>query len=64
MGVKAGDSTGRFEVSPAADAADLREPIARAAAGSGLLVRELSRARPTLEQVFMNVINADEVVAA
>ncbi len=49
---------GRFEVVPGAHAPDLREPIARAAGAAGLLVRELTRRQPTLEQVFMQVIES------
>ncbi|MCW5764979.1 MAG: ATP-binding cassette domain-containing protein [Phycisphaeraceae bacterium] len=45
-----------FTVLGGNDRADLREPIARAARDAGLLVRELSRRRPSLEQVFMSIL--------
>lgn len=56
----AGPGTTRFEVSPTEHAPDLREPIARACASAGLLVRELSRAPSSLEQVFLRVIEQSE----
>ncbi|HZW06275.1 MAG TPA: hypothetical protein VFF65_04055, partial [Phycisphaerales bacterium] len=38
------------------DGSDLREPIAVVAAQQGVLLTELHMVRPTLEQVFMRVI--------
>lgn len=49
-----------FRVTAAAGAADLREPIARAAAAKGVLIRELRRETPGLERVFLSLIEADE----
>jgi hypothetical protein len=46
----------RFSIVPHAGAPDLRQPIARACEGAGLLVSELHRVAPTLEQVFLSVI--------
>jgi ABC-2 type transport system ATP-binding protein len=54
------DHWARFIVTPAADAGDLREAIARSLASMGLLCRELRRTEPTLEQVFMRVIESDD----
>ncbi len=48
----------RCLVTPERGAGDLREPVAAALAGArggGLLVRELRRERPTLEQFFLTV---------
>lgn len=53
-----------FKVQPKDDVADLREDIARAVVVMGLVCRELRRAQPTLEQVFMRVIETDEQRAA
>jgi ABC-2 type transport system ATP-binding protein len=44
-------------VFPAPRADDLREAIARAAAAAGLSVRELHRPAPSLEQVFLRIID-------
>lgn len=53
-----------FKVQPKDDVADLREDIARAVVVLGLVCRELRRAQPTLEQVFLRVIETDEQRAA
>ncbi len=49
-----------FTVLPKDDVADLREEIARSVVVLGLVCRELRRAQPTLEQVFLRVIETDE----
>ena len=51
-----------FVVTPVPGAAgtDLREPIAAAASGAGMLLIELTPARPTLEQVFMEIVSREE----
>lgn len=49
----------RARVEPAPGAADLREPIARACSAAGLTVRELTRERPTLERVFLDMVDGD-----
>lgn len=48
-----------LRVTPRADAGDLREPIARAAGAAGLLVLELRRQTPTLERVFLELIDTE-----
>ena len=53
----------RFIVTPKAGEGDLREPIARAIGVLGVVCRELRRAQPTLEQVFMRVIESDDRTA-
>ncbi len=52
----------RFTLTPKATAPDLREPLARAAHEAGLLVRELCRDAPSLEELFIRLIDeaADE----
>lgn len=50
----------RFIVTPKGGQGDLREPIARAIGVLGVVCRELRRAQPTLEQVFMRVIESDD----
>jgi gliding motility-associated transport system ATP-binding protein len=45
-------------------APDLREAIAKAAAGSDVLIRELRRELPGLERVFLELIEAEDEVAA
>jgi ABC-2 type transport system ATP-binding protein len=45
-------------VTPKAGAPDLREPIAAAAAYSGLIPREISRRGATLESVFLRIIES------
>jgi ABC-2 type transport system ATP-binding protein len=49
----------RLKLSPNGTATDLRASISRVAAESGLLLRELTRETPTLEQVFLRVIEAE-----
>jgi ABC-2 type transport system ATP-binding protein len=58
------DQWARFVVTPAPEVGDVREPIARAVASLGVVCRELHRSEPTLEQVFMRVIESDERRAA
>jgi len=41
-------------------APDLREPLAGACADAGLFLREITRPRPTLEHVFMRLIQAPD----
>ena len=53
------ESWARFVVTPKPDQGDLREPIARAVGVLGVVCRELRRAQPTLEQVFMRVVESD-----
>lgn len=53
-----GDRFVRIAVTARADAPDLREALAAAAATAGLVVRELSRRRPTLEAVFVRAVEA------
>jgi ABC-2 type transport system ATP-binding protein len=50
----------RLTVTSTTGAIDLREPLAVAAAGAQLTVRELHRESPTLEQLFLQVIEADD----
>lgn len=45
-----------WRLEPTGPDTDLREPVARAAAQAGLLVRELRRETPTLEQVFVRIV--------
>jgi len=54
-----GRSWGVFTVSPEAGFMDLRETIAESARASGLLVRSLERERPSLERVFMELVERD-----
>jgi ABC-2 type transport system ATP-binding protein len=42
------------------EAGDLREAIASAAVSRGLLLRELRREAPTLERIFLQMIDAEE----
>jgi ABC-2 type transport system ATP-binding protein len=53
----------RFVVMPQAEMGDLRESMARAMGALGVVCRELGRAQPTLEQVFMRVIESDDRAA-
>lgn len=53
------DAWARLEVVPGPGAPDLRERIAEAASAAGVLVRELHRAAPTLEALFMRLIDPD-----
>ncbi len=53
----------RFIVLPKKDVGDMREEIARAVGVLGVVCRELRRAQPTLEQVFMRVIESDDRAA-
>ena len=50
----------RFIVTPKAGVGDMREEIARGVGVLGVVCRELRRAQPTLEQVFMRVIESDD----
>jgi ABC-2 type transport system ATP-binding protein len=50
----------RLRVTPAARGADLREPLAAAAAGEGAALREVSLEAASLEAVFMAVVGEDE----
>ena len=50
----------RFRVQPAPDAPDLRETIGAAAHNANLIVREFSPERPTLERVFLDIIERQE----
>lgn len=54
----------RAEVTAAPGTPDLREAIARAAAGAGLLLTELARRQPSLEQVFLAVVEDHPGLAA
>jgi ABC-2 type transport system ATP-binding protein len=49
-----------YGVTPAPGVEDVREGMARALAGAGVVCRELSRARGTLEQVFLGVVEAED----
>jgi ABC-2 type transport system ATP-binding protein len=49
----------RFGLTFRADAGDRREAIARTAAGGGLLVREISRRSPSLEDLYLRLIASD-----
>lgn len=53
-----------LSVTPEPSAGDLREAIARACAQGGVLVRELRRQAPGLEQVFLRLLEADEPAEA
>lgn len=57
-----GDGSRRLKIRPTAEAGDLREAIARAAAASapGPALRELSRRTPTLEEVFNGIVERPE----
>ncbi|TVQ30640.1 MAG: ATP-binding cassette domain-containing protein [Phycisphaeraceae bacterium] len=48
----------RYEIMPETDAPDLRERLASATQESGAIVRELRRDTPTLEQIFIRLIDA------
>jgi ABC-2 type transport system ATP-binding protein len=50
------DGWARLAISPFPDAADLRESLARAALQAGLVVRELRRDTPTLERLFIRLV--------
>jgi ABC-2 type transport system ATP-binding protein len=57
----------RYTITPAPGAGDLREALARACAPpevSGVIIRELSVARPTLEAVFAAAVAAEDEPAA
>jgi ABC-2 type transport system ATP-binding protein len=56
----AADGWETLTVTPSAGAGDLREPIARAAASAGAVVRELRRQSPGLEQVFISLMEGDD----
>lgn len=58
--VEGAGSVWRARVETAAGAGDLREPISRACTGAGLVVRELTRERATLERVFMELVEGEE----
>jgi ABC-2 type transport system ATP-binding protein len=63
--LEAGRSDGRwahFAVSTDAEHPDVREGLARALAGLGVLAREIRRPAATLEQVFMRVIESEGAV--
>jgi len=47
----------RIIVNAMPNEADLREPIAGAAEDKGLFIRELTKQRPTLESIFMSLID-------
>ncbi|MFM9996317.1 MAG: ABC transporter ATP-binding protein [Phycisphaerales bacterium] len=49
-----------WRVTARADAPDLRESIASAAAARGVLIRELRREAPTLERIFLRFIDAED----
>jgi ABC-2 type transport system ATP-binding protein len=49
-----------WRLSAAPGAPDLREAIAAAAVDSGFIIRELRRELPTLERIFLEMIEADE----
>jgi ABC-2 type transport system ATP-binding protein len=49
----------RFSMQPAAVAGDLRERIGRVLSEQRLVTRELRAAQPTLEQVFLDIIETD-----
>ncbi len=53
-----GWSSWRLAAKP--EAGDLRETIAAAAAARGLLLRELRREAPTLERIFLQLIDAED----
>jgi len=57
------DRWARFTVSPKPNAGDLREEIARAVGVLGIVCRELRRTQPTLEQVFIRVIESNDAKA-
>ncbi|MFN7021579.1 MAG: ABC transporter ATP-binding protein [Phycisphaerales bacterium] len=48
-----------FTVGPGGDGADVREPILRALVEARVRVREVSRAAPSLEQVFVSLIEQE-----
>jgi len=54
----------RYEITPTDDAPDLREPLAAATRDAGALVRELRRDAPTLEQIFIRLIDAPDTESA
>lgn len=59
-----GSRFARLIVSASHEAPDLREPIAAAAQAAGLVVRELTRQRPSLESVFVHAVEAPDAAAA
>lgn len=60
----ASDGWTGFRVHGVAGAGDLREPIAKAAAAAGVLIRELRREAPGLERIFLELIEAEDDKAA
>lgn len=54
-----GRSWAVFTLTPEAGAMDLREAIAEATRGLGVLVRVLERERPSLERMFMELVERD-----
>lgn len=58
------ESWARFTVIPKPGVSDLREPLARALGVCGVVCREIRRPQATLEQVFMQVIETDELKTA
>ncbi|MEC9374414.1 MAG: hypothetical protein VYC34_11250, partial [Planctomycetota bacterium] len=48
----------RLSITPWPESGDLRESLAQSARAAGLLVRELRRDTPTLEQLFIRLIDA------
>lgn len=55
-----GDGWSTWRVTARPEAGDLRETIASAAAARGVLIRELRRETPTLERVFLQLIDAED----
>jgi ABC-2 type transport system ATP-binding protein len=60
MNTVGADSWTRFSIRPPDEHPDLREPILAALSPGGFRVRELHRAVPTLEQVFISLIEGEE----
>lgn len=49
----------RCEITPEKTAGDLRAPIASTALNAGVLIRQLGRDEPTLERLFLSIIESD-----
>jgi ABC-2 type transport system ATP-binding protein len=58
-GEASNDQWTRFVVTPTSEVSDVREPIGLTLSSMGIPCRELRKAEPTLEQVFMRVIESD-----
>lgn len=60
IGTTDSDGWTRFLISPSREHPDLRETLLATAMRSGIRVREVQRATPTLEQVFVSLLEQDD----